>query len=508
MKRFISIILIVLGIGLIGSSFLLFNDPQKEKDNKKEEQEKVISNPFEEEKDNAEPIMVFKDITFTKTNSYSKLEIYKNKYILTNKKLYDLDGKILFDFSKYNKIEVVNDEYINADNDIYNFKGELIFEGKNYNEVTYQNNYFVVKKDNKYGVFDLNKKEVLKIEYSSAEVNSDNCISLSKLNNNGRNLFYVYDIKDKKIYGPYIVSSYFTDEVIIVEKYTGKDINTIDSNNVFDSKTLQTYQLNIKDNKEIRKKELDDYSFMLSELFNNKYIIASKFVDWQGYRDGIFDLNLKEVIPFEYEDINIFEDKYILLTKNDNHKLLSKDLKEILSFKNSVSPFFKDIYVTGNLIEIQLDDDVIEYYDSNGKLVYNKKTPTAIYYIGDNKYILDEYENEKCLYIDTNNNNQTKEIDYDFCDYGSKYGNDLVVKKVQNGKELYNNKLEKKSQSIYGYIEIEDNFLIAQKDKNYIVISYDEKLLVDKQFKDYDYLKDSGYKLIDEQDKIYYFSYK
>ena len=510
MKRIFIYILIITGIVLIGSSLLLLKDKSKiETQNEKIEDDK--ENPFYEEETNQEdPIMVFKDISFIKndSNSHIEFEVYKNKYILSNKKLYDLDGNTIIELSKYKEIKVVNDKYINADNDIYNFKGELIFKGNNYDEVIYEKSYFIVKQKDKYGVFDLDKKEVLEMQAGDINIESNNCISFSKKNNKGRNLFYIYNVKNKKTYGPYMDINYFNDEVIIVEKYNGNDIDDIDLYHTFNSNSLETYLLNISKNNETRKKNFDDYSFTTSEFINNKYIIASKFIDWKGYRYGVFDLNFNEVISFEYKDINIFDDKYILLSSDDNHKLLSLDLKDILTFNSAVSPIFIDIYTIGNIIEIEIEEDSYEYYDLKGTLVYKSDTNTIFSYIGNNKYIIDKYDINKCLYLELNNN-KTKEIDYGFCESYISHGNNLVVKKTKNGKELYNNKLEKKSNNIYDYIHVGENLLIVEKDEKYTVLSYDEKLLIEKEFKDYDYI-DNGeeYMLIDDQENMYYLSYK
>lgn len=506
MKKIYIYIIMIVGVVLILTGSILTLTSKKE-ETKKEEEKKDEYDPFYEE-ENKEKTLVFKDVSFINNDPEAKgyFKVYNNKYLLANKKLYDLDGKLLMDFSKYSKVEVEDQKYIKADKTIYNLKGQLIFDGNDYDDINLEGNYFIIKKNNKYGVVDFKGKEVLPIEYDYIEVNSKNCIYLGKNNTAGRLLVYLYNVNKKKIYGPYITSSYYTDDVIIVEKYTGNDIDTIKSEQWFNSKTLVVHVLDLNKGKEQKRTDLDDYFFSMDGLVAGKYIIASKPIDWKYY-DGVLDLKLKESIPFEYEDINSFEDKYLLLSKNNKHELITADKKKILTFDSKENPMFINIYIVGNIVEIELKDDMYIYYDMKGNVVYKPTTPSYISYIGDNKYIIDEYDTEKCLYLDLKNN-EKKEIEYNFCGYGSTLNETYITKRTNNKTAIYNNKLERISTNEYDYIFDLENFLIVRKDEVYIIIDPKENKLVDQEFEDFDSLSDGGYKLIDKDKKIYYFSYE
>ena len=505
MKKIYAYIIMAIGLVLILTGSILTLTSKKEEP--KEEEKEEIYDPFYEEK-NKEKTLVFKDVSFInndpETNGYFK--VYNNKYLIANKKLYDLDGKLLMDFSKYTKVDVVDKKYINADKTIYNLKGQLIFDGTSYDDITLEGNYFIVKKNSKYGLIDFNGKEILPLDSDYIEVKSKNCISIGKENTGGRTLIYLYNVNKKKTYGPYISYNYYTDDVIIVQKYTGSDIDTIKSEQWFESKTLVTYLLDLNKGKEEKRTDLNDYFFSMGGIVAGKYILASKPVNWKYY-DGALDLKLKEAIPFEYEKINSFEDKYLLLSKDNKHKLVNKDKKTILTFDSNETPMFINIYITGNIFEIELQDDMYVYYDMKGNVVYSPTTPSYISYIGNDKYIIDEYDTEKCLYLDLKNNN-TKEIDYSFCGYGSTQNETYITKRTNNKTAIYNNDLERISTNEYDYIFDLENFLIVRKDEVYIIIDPKENKLVEQEFEDFDSLSDGGYKLKDKDKKIYYFSYE
>lgn len=507
MKKIYIYIIMIVGIVLILTGSILTLTSKKEEP-KKEEEKKDEYDPFYEE-ENKEKTLVFKDVSFINNDpdTHGNFKVHNNKYLIANKKLYDLDGKLIMDFSKYKEVEVKDNKYINADNYIYNFKGELIFDRSKYQKITLSGNYFIVEKDNKSGLFDLTGKEVLTVTYDYIEVESNNCIEIGKVNTGGRTLLYIYNVNKNKTYGPYISIDYYTDDVIVVEKYTGSDIDTIKSSQWFDSNTLVTHVLNINKAKEEKRSDLEEYFFAMDGFVANKYILASKPINWK-YLKGALDLNFKTVIPFEYEDINVFEDKYLLLSKDDKHKLTTLDLKTILTFESDETPMFIDIYVNNKVVEIALSNDLYVYYDIKGNLIYKPTTSTYLSYIGDDKYIIEEYENDKCLYLDLNNNNNIKEIDYSFCDFGSSLHETYLSKRTENGEAIYNNKLERISENEYDYLFDTEYFLIAKKNDVYIVITPDEKKLIDKEFKDYDYLSENGFKLIDTDGKIYYLSYE
>ena len=119
----------------------------------------------------------------------------------------------------------------------------------------------------------------------------------------------------------------------------------------------------------------------------------------------------------------------------------------------------------------------------------------------------DEYDVEKCLYLDLKNNN-TKEIDYSFCGYGSTQNETYITKRTNNKTAIYNSDLERISTNEYDYIFDLENFLIVRKDDVYIIIDPKENKLVEQEFEDFDSLSDGGYKLKDKDKKIYYFSYE
>lgn len=420
------------------------------------------------------PLVTFIDLSFVKEVNRSAIKFYDGKYIHADDVLYDLEGNILLDLSSYGLIEYVN-------------------------------GYLIVEKDNKYGVLGKDFNMLFPVEYYDIEIMSEDCFLLQKLNKNGTYITTVYNPLNKKEYGPYVGVNYYTSKAIIVNKYLGNNLDDISG--FMDSNKFEKYLLNVR-NDILEKRELfEDYSFSLANKFQEHYLIASKFVDFKGFREGVIDYKGNEIIEFDYDSITNIGDRFLLLEKENSYKLITIDGKTIIELDKTLA-ITHDIYLEHDILVVEKDNNETEYYDSLGNLIYKTTNDYSfIDYVGDNKYILDA--SDKCIYIDlSNNTTKIEEIDYSYCsEFLGRSEKGYIIKDSENGKALYNNKLEKVFNNEYDYISLYDNYCMVEENNNYKILSYSEELLLDKEFKDYTLVSDTEIILIDSEYNKYYLKY-
>ena len=464
LKNFKFLIIIIELVVLIGlSGYRLYKYINENKD-------ELTKNETSKEDNN----ILLKELTFLEDADILSLQFYDEKYILTNNTLYDLDGNIILDGNNEN-YEI--DEYIN--------------------------DYILVKKDGKYGVLNLNVEIIIPIQYSRIKIISDNCFYLETISDDYRVSTKIYNPKSKKEYGPYFTSNYYSDEIIIVEKFIGKETDIKDG--WVNSNLLKTYILNLVDDSLIESKTFSDYhfydiSFFEDEkIFQEKYIVASKLANIGGFKQGLIDINNQKIIPFKYDNITNIENKYLLLELNSNFELVkieNEEVKTILSFETGEYESF-DIFIENDVIVIEKNFSE-EYYDKNGNLIYERSNlgnyyMSSISYINDDKYILDLYgeDDDQCLYIDLSDNKiMKKEIDYSYCYKRSASG--YIARMTEHGVTLYNNKLEQIGKNYYNNVSLMDNyFVIKTENDKYKILTYDEKEVIDQEFDGYEYIDDN-----------------
>ena len=323
-----------------------------------------------EENPQNEPSMFFKNISFIKSTYLSDMIfVYDNKYVIDKyyKEIYDMDGNLLLDLNEYDYFKYVN-------------------------------GYIKVEKDGKVGLIGKDLKLLIELKYYDIEVMSDDCLLLEVLNKTDSTITTtVYNVKTKKEYGPYSGIYYYNDDLIFL-------VNSSDDYNV------EYYSLDLK--KDILKKQsnLEDYSLVFSEVFNNDYIILDKLVDWEGYKKGVVGNNFNVIIPFEYDEIQNISDKFLLLEKNDLYELVTINNKKILSLND-----VEDVYLDDNIIVVEKENEAVDYYSKDGNVIYSTIEHSYIESLSEDKYLIDDFN--KCVYIDMDNNNLKNEVDYSFCEY-------------------------------------------------------------------------------------------
>ncbi len=407
--------------------------------------------------------MIFYDVTFIKNVKDSNVELLDNNLILSNKLIYNTDNKV------------------------------IEFDGSNYDSIKYTFGYYIVEKDKKFGILDSNFKTIIPIQYNEIEIPSKNTAILTNIINT-KSIKEIVNLNNMNNYGTFTNLKYLYDNFIIGDKYLG-NINDISDDNY--ENNVEKHLINITDNKDTLS-NLNDYSFTLAEKFQDKYIILDKLINNQ-YKFGVIDINNNNILDFKYDKIENINDKLLLIESNNKYGLIDINKNNILSFDS-----YNDIFIVNDIISIE--DKTTKYYDFLGNLLYETENDSYIEYIGDNYYLLRDFNN-LCVYF--NNKEKTnKQIDYSYCDAVMNTNiNGYLYKKENDKYLLYDNKLKKVLNQEYNSISLSNNYFIGEIDKKYYILDFNGNKLIDKTFIDYKLTEDSGYILEDEDNNLYYFKY-
>ena len=325
-------------------------------------------------------------------------------------------------------------------------------------------------------------------------------------NNKGKDIWYVYNIKDKKEYGAYVGVTYLKDNLIIVDKYLTDDLDNVGQWLV--TSLCETYILNLNKNTEVLKDMLGDY-FISSADFDSifgDYIIASE--NYGGY--GVFDSNFKTAVPFEYDRIQVYdtydelEDKYLELIKDNSRKILDKNLNTILEFKeDDILDFYNDLIIK----EVYNN---ISFYDEIGELLYQTmlNEDDEYSYLENGLILFEDEINNTCSYVNTNDKNRKKvNIDYSICD--NYWYDDYLLKDGIYGSIIFNKDGKRIFKNEYLTINTFDNYCVVSNEKDkYYIINYQEEKLIDMEFSNYESVNDGGIIFIGLDGSKHYFNYK
>lgn len=468
----------------------------------------ILNNSPENNESNKDEVkeVVFKDLSFVKEINRSKIDVLDRKYISADNTLYTLDGKDLLEEYEFDDIKYEEGHIIASKDYKYGIIGEdfkLVLPVE-YDELEIIDEYIVVEKDGKYGLIDKDYKFILQAENKDITVKSKQYIKFAKENEEG---WYIYNPVSEKEYGPFYSSDYLADEFIIVKKYVGKEQDYV--NSMVNVKDLETYLFNITNGSLERKDELLDYSFSAGEKFQNNYMIAAKWIEYEGFKQGVLDNKGNVVIPFENKYITNLGDRFLILENEDSYSIVNIDNEKIVSFSEMGQFSMSNIELLNDILMVERDYDTkIEYYDLKGNLLYETTHEYSfVVHIGDKKYII--VDDEKNIYLDLANNTlNKKEIDSSFeIDWTGGNESGYIAKNEENGVLLYNNKLEPVFEKMYVDISLYKTFCLVSENNCYKLLSYNEELLVDKEFKDYSYISDRELILVDSEYNKYYFKY-
>ena len=438
---------------------------------------------------------------------------YKNGLFRTKDSIYDGSGNLLFDLS--GKSSTFYENFFEIDYKFYNYNGELLFDGSNYDSVRYDEGleYISVEKNGKWGLINKKSEIVLPIEYDILSVESDKCVTYAKENSKGKDIWYVYNLKEKKEYGPYVDVRYLKDDIIIVDKYLTDDLDSIEQWLV--TELCMTYIINLNKDTEILNEMLKDYfisSVEFGTLFGDYIIAAEIYGDY-----GVFDSDFNTVVPFEYDRIEIYEeeglnDKYLRLKKGHLIKYLDKDLNSVLEYKidedesedaDEVISFYNDLIIKSNITNMSL-------YNKKGNLLYqtNLLSNDDYSYLDNGLVLLENDVTNTCAYVNVNDSEIKKvNIDYSICD--SYWYDDYLMKKGLYGEILFNKAGSRIFKNEYLTISNYDNYCVVSDEKGkYYIINYQEEKLIDMEFSNYNSLYDGGIVFITLDGGKYYFNYK
>ncbi|MDD5888967.1 MAG: hypothetical protein PUC82_05745 [bacterium] len=431
---------------------------------------------------------VLKEIKYDNNLFYSA--VYEDKYLYSAyyNRIYDFQGNLLIDGTDREKLSYKSG-YIILDNNIYDMTGDLIFDGSNYDEITYINNYVVVKKNGMSGVATITGDIVIPLDYNYVSVESKNCAIVSKKNSLNKDIFYVYDLNHNKNYGPYIFALYVNDELVVTNKYEIDSIEKIGTS--LNPNLMSTYVINLNTSKEILKDSANSYAVL--DSYASNYMIAGIFLD--KYSVGVFDSNFKTYINFEYDDIKNIDDKFLLLKKGNNFKLVNEKGKEILD-----DTMVLNLYIENDSIVV-VKDNCYYYYDFNGNLIYETDSLSKIFYLNDNKYLIDNGSDECKYFYLSSSKYISKELAYSYCaNPSSSY--------LTSDGILYDNDLKKLFDFDYTSGKNFNNYFVLElSDSNYIIVDSKGNRIVNKKFIGYTILED-GIIVEDSKHIKYYFNYE
>lgn len=382
------------------------------------------------------------------------------------------------DTKEYN-IQVLNEE---AKPILYQYYMTEAIKLKNVsNNGNYEKNVLTYKSNDKYGLIDINGKQIVKPIYDSIE-GFDGNEGLLLVKKNGK-----YGIIN--INGATIVKEKYDE--IKSDLYSNKDFQTYKSGFIVGTRTdkgMRYGYIEPKKRKQILKNEYNEI-YRICEKDNDDKIYIVAFKDGKA---GIYE-NKKKIIDHLYEDIFYNE-------KNDLLVLQKLGKQGVFRFDNTqVLPLeFENIIMTGDYINA-LNGENVEVYDINGKKQddssFVSKTKInnkfEIVLTKEGRYII------KNLQDNIEINEQYSFVQYLYNDYF------IVMKDSKFG--VINGKGEKKLDFKYNSIQRLENYNIIQAfNEKSIIELYDENInfIVKSDVLNVNY-KDSFIEIYNNNDIIY-----
>ena len=227
------------------------------------------------------------------------------------------------------------------------------------NNVSYNSNVLKVQKNNKYGLINLEGKEILPCEYDeiSAIIGNENSIKVSKdgkvgvVDNNGKK---VIDIKYKNIEklsddykNGYIVENdnnlYGTVDCannrILESKYT--EINPVYENGMYIVKGTKGYNVVDKTGNIITKKEYED----ITDIKNSQIIVA------ENKKYGLINTSGEQIIPCNYDELKFINNENFIVKQNNKYGIIDASNKNVLENKYNTINYIKN----ADIIEVSED---------------------------------------------------------------------------------------------------------------------------------------------------------
>ena len=335
-------------------------------------------------------------ITIPNKNKDVFLCVYDVDYTNGNYKTKALNSKNEEIYSQYENIEAIENYDTN-------------------NNIKYNSNVLKVQKDNKYGLINLDGKELLPCEYDeiSALIGNENSIKIIKdgkvgiVDNNGKK---VVDAKYKDIKklsddykNGYIVENdnnlYGTvdcaNNSILESKYT--EIKPVYENGMYIVKGTNGYNVVDKAGNIITKKEYEN----ITDIKNSQIIVV------ENKKYGVINTNGEQIIPCNYDELKFINNENYIVKQNNKYGIIDINNKNILENKYNTINYIKN----ADLIEVS--EDGINSDILNNKL--EKKLTGIISEINiekgyfkiriGNDYKYYNFKFEEKLYKDINSNN-------------------------------------------------------------------------------------------------------
>ena len=331
--------------------------------------------------------------------------------------------------TEYNELNRVND--IQDDNNVYLISAKNGLYGVNKNEeniipneyqsITYDksNNIFVVEKNKKYGVADINGSEIIPVQY--------NQISITGM--------YIYAENDQgtTVYTSTGEQAQINQNIAIVK--TSNDNYRIKINTENGTK----YGIVDKNDKQIVEEK---YNY-IEYLFNNYFIVSE-----DNGKLGVIDDKENKLIEAKYDSIQKIYNKNIIQATISSEKLTelySKDIKQICQMTNAV------VKTEAEYIKIY-DDTQTKYFNNEGKELKN----TDVY---PENTLFAKMENGKWGFVDKNGNTKV-DFQYDKATEFNEYGFAAIKKDEKWG--AINEKGEIVVEPIYELNTTEDPSFIGK----------------------------------------------
>lgn len=295
--------------------------------------------------------------------------------------------------------------------------GLIDYEGKKitkpiYQEIDsigYKEGELLVKKDDKYGLINIEGKTLINLKYDS--ITCDAYYNNSNYNNAG----YIVQLRDGNVLNGYIDHNYkIKVDVKYNELYRLNEIE--DSQNIY-LLAYENGQAGIIKNNEL----------LVECKYNNiEYnVLNSSFIVQKGNQYGLIDLTGQEIIPIMYDKI-VFEGVYVITSKNEKENVyklegkLANDAKYIGLYPTKNDNYYisigeNNLYGISNKKEEQIVENKYQYIeyiyedffivteDSKDYGVINSKDETVIEFEYTN---IEKIEDFNMLQINKDNNVQ------------------------------------------------------------------------------------------------------
>ncbi len=366
----------------------------------------------------------------------------------------------------------------------------IIENGKKYEIEEVNNyNYFVLKKDNSYGVINRNGEIVVTPEYTEVKIpNPEKAVfvcyqdeNIKVFNDKQEELFTQYsevepirlqDIASDLMYEKSVLK-YVQDSKYGLIDFTGKQItkpiyDEIDSLSYKEGELLVKQGdlygvINIKGNELVETKyneiEADEYYTEENNYKYAGYIISVK--TQEGYRYGYINEKGKQILETEYNEISRVneieenENAYLICAKNGQYGVIKNQETIINNEYQSIS------YDETNKVFVVEKSKKYGIANLEGKIIipvkYNQIDITGVYLYAQNEQGTTVYNSD-----------------------GSQANVDVNIAIINTSNEKYKIKINNKNGTKYGVINQEGKQLISEK-YNYIEYLYDNYFIVSNE---------------------------